>query len=149
MNARQARELDLYGHLALPTYVFRNLPIEICRQVASYLHHPITLVRDYLTWQHHYISLRVNSAYNNLTLTLHSDSNYCKDVDTLYRMHKFLRRFPTACAVVAVKWSRDTHFMDGTCATPPYFRQLRDILHHNRVRHKRVVVAYARNYSGI
>ena len=135
MNAQQARELDLHGNLALPTYVFRNLPIEICRRVASYLHHPITLVRDYLTWQHRYISLRVNSAYNNLTSTLHIDSarysvatiNYYEDVDTLYRMHKFLRRFPTACAVVAVKWSRDTYFMDGMCATPPYLRQLKHI----------------------
>ena len=144
MNVQQARELDLYGKLALPTYVFQNLPIEICQQIASYLHHPIALVRDYLTWQHRYISLRVNSAYNNLTSTLHrstirsdSEINYYEDVDTLYRMHKFLRRFPTACAVVTVKWSRDTYFMDGTCATPPYFRQLRDILRA------------AQNYSGI
>ena len=52
--------------LCLPTYVLTPLPMEVCALVASFLHHPHTVLKNYLAIQRQFIITRMEETYDQL-----------------------------------------------------------------------------------
>lgn len=124
MYAQHARELDVDGEIVLPTYVF-PLAIEICHTIASYLHHPVTAVRNRAAWQQAFVVRRAQHSLNML-------ENLFPLVDDPYMRNKFLHDIATLrtvvrnlkkhslCPAMAAAVTRDMAlpFMAGLCVVP-------------------------------
>lgn len=135
MYAQHARELDVDGEIVLPTYVF-PLPTEICHTIASYLHHPLTAVRNRSAWQQAYAARRAQHGLNmleHLFLLVTDDppmqDKFVHDISILRTVVHKLTRHRSLCAGMAAWLTRDMAlpFMAGLCVVPLHVGKIREI----------------------
>ncbi len=113
----------------LPTYAL-PLPIEVCRQVASFLVHPVTNAKDHAQMQHAYMLERVEESIQFLRRWRYENQRQFRDWKMdLYKVgciQKVLERDPNF-GVKALKWTSrmSIAYLSGSICTPAYTAELK------------------------